>query len=307
MVFAPVDPLIKEKVVAAYLAGKGRNQIERELHGQGIKVSHGSISNIINAYKCKHEQSSGADVNAVKTQEQTSATAGQNESGLHDKGPSQQHDGPLQPLPWQEAPSNNSKYTADDSVTCSPPFIGHKGYGQTVISSSVPSYLVVQADKTNGGPLSWLGIDKDAPIVTNEEPSTLIQGDPKSPEESVSKAIGSDINNDVDYLNNYVHSKNETTQTEEEFDDQPSFRSSAPEDQGPSVVIDRDPDEGYQRRLWRRILEEKEEKRRVIQLIEQRTVENLQIRQELNQAGNKSLKSDMSLRLGRTNSSKWRN
>jgi hypothetical protein len=39
------------------LAGhKGRNQITRELHEQGIKVSHGSISNIINAYKRKHEQ-----------------------------------------------------------------------------------------------------------------------------------------------------------------------------------------------------------------------------------------------------------
>ena len=51
MVFAPVDPAIKEKVLAAYLAGKGRNQITRELNKQGIKVSHGSISNIINAYK----------------------------------------------------------------------------------------------------------------------------------------------------------------------------------------------------------------------------------------------------------------
>jgi len=54
--FAPVDPMTKEKVIAAYLAGHGRNQIDRELHEQGIKVSHGSISNIINAYKRKHEQ-----------------------------------------------------------------------------------------------------------------------------------------------------------------------------------------------------------------------------------------------------------
>jgi hypothetical protein len=56
MVFARVDPAIKEKVLSAYLAGDGRNEITREMHGLGIKVSHGSISNIINAYKRKHEQ-----------------------------------------------------------------------------------------------------------------------------------------------------------------------------------------------------------------------------------------------------------
>jgi hypothetical protein len=54
--FTPVDPAIKEKVISAYLTGKGRNQITRELHEQGVRVSHGSISNIIGAYKRKHEQ-----------------------------------------------------------------------------------------------------------------------------------------------------------------------------------------------------------------------------------------------------------
>jgi len=53
MVFAPVDPAIREKVISAYLAGngKGRNQITHDMHEQGIQVSHGSITNIINAYK----------------------------------------------------------------------------------------------------------------------------------------------------------------------------------------------------------------------------------------------------------------
>ena len=41
MVFAPVDPAIKEKVISAYLAGYGRNQITRQLNEQGIKVSLG--------------------------------------------------------------------------------------------------------------------------------------------------------------------------------------------------------------------------------------------------------------------------
>ncbi|MGC2683832.1 MAG: hypothetical protein WA323_18390, partial [Candidatus Nitrosopolaris sp.] len=60
--FAPVDPAIKEKVLSAYLAGHGRNQITRDMHGLGIKVSHGSISNIINAYKRKHEQPSQSQI-----------------------------------------------------------------------------------------------------------------------------------------------------------------------------------------------------------------------------------------------------
>jgi hypothetical protein len=56
MPFAPVDPAIKEKVIAAYLADpkKGRNQITREMHEQGVQVSHGSVSNILNVYKRKH-------------------------------------------------------------------------------------------------------------------------------------------------------------------------------------------------------------------------------------------------------------
>lgn len=61
MVFTPVDPVIKEKVLAKYLAGYGRNQIDRELRKEGVKISHGSISNIISAYKKKHEQSLRSD------------------------------------------------------------------------------------------------------------------------------------------------------------------------------------------------------------------------------------------------------
>ena len=48
---APVDPAIKEKIIAAYLVGFGRNRIDRELREQGIKVSHG------HAYK-RHERPS---------------------------------------------------------------------------------------------------------------------------------------------------------------------------------------------------------------------------------------------------------
>jgi len=64
--FTPVDPAIKEKVISAYLTGKGRNQITRELHEQGVRVSHGSISNIIGAYKCKHEQPLQYDTSRIE-------------------------------------------------------------------------------------------------------------------------------------------------------------------------------------------------------------------------------------------------
>src|SRR5215469_11555043 len=65
--FTPVDPAIKEKVISAYLTGKGRNQITLELHEQGVRVSHGSISNIIGAYKRKHEQPKPGDDAGIST------------------------------------------------------------------------------------------------------------------------------------------------------------------------------------------------------------------------------------------------
>jgi hypothetical protein len=51
MVFAPVDPAIKEKIITAYLSGFGINRIVRDLHKNGIKVSHGSVCNIVRKYK----------------------------------------------------------------------------------------------------------------------------------------------------------------------------------------------------------------------------------------------------------------
>src|SRR5215469_15489037 len=56
MVFAPVSEEIREKVIGYHLAGHGRNRIDRLLSEQGVKVSHGSISNIIARYRREHEQ-----------------------------------------------------------------------------------------------------------------------------------------------------------------------------------------------------------------------------------------------------------
>jgi len=55
MVFEPVKPEVRAKVISAYLASHGRNKIDRLLHEQGEKVSHWSISNIIARYKREHQ------------------------------------------------------------------------------------------------------------------------------------------------------------------------------------------------------------------------------------------------------------
>src|SRR5215831_10941086 len=72
--FTPVDPAIREKVISAYLAGHGKNQITRDLNEQGIKISHGSVSNFINAYKRQHEQTSQSDANMNNTDSHSSLT-----------------------------------------------------------------------------------------------------------------------------------------------------------------------------------------------------------------------------------------
>lgn len=47
----PVKAEIKERIIQLHLAGHGRNSIDRELRAEGVRVSHGSISNIITKYK----------------------------------------------------------------------------------------------------------------------------------------------------------------------------------------------------------------------------------------------------------------
>ena len=85
--FAPVDPAIEEKVISDLAGnGKGRNQITRELHEQGIKVSHGSVSNIINAYKRmqpsqpqvspESDASTGVDMNSMSSPSSTAPRDG---------------------------------------------------------------------------------------------------------------------------------------------------------------------------------------------------------------------------------------
>ncbi len=90
MVFAPVKPEIKQKVVDFYLAGYGRNRIDRELHQQGVKVSHGSISNIINNYRRQQQPQQPLQVVTIPATEEsdsymTSPSSNSEETGNYEQ------------------------------------------------------------------------------------------------------------------------------------------------------------------------------------------------------------------------------
>ena|SRR5215467_552464 len=46
------------QIISMYLTGQGRNQITRTLNEQGMKISSGSVTNIINRHKCQHQETS---------------------------------------------------------------------------------------------------------------------------------------------------------------------------------------------------------------------------------------------------------
>src|SRR5215471_19232149 len=105
---------IKEKVISAYLAGngKGRNQITRELHEQGIKVSHGSVSNIVNAYKRMHEQPSQPQVSP----ESSDASTGVDMNSTSSPSSTAPRDGgPLSHLLNEDPDSNSDPFVAHGS------------------------------------------------------------------------------------------------------------------------------------------------------------------------------------------------
>ena len=132
MVFAPVDPAIKEKIISAYLAGHGRNAIFRQLNDQGIKISHGSVSNFINAYRKKHEQS------LQQLQQQP------------------------QPSPPPNSRNNLFREDAvpkrflDAGISTGFPI---KKIGSPVLASGVGLAATKILTPRDGGPLSWLGED----------------------------------------------------------------------------------------------------------------------------------------------------
>jgi hypothetical protein len=75
-VLEPVKPEIRDKVILLHLSGLGRNQIDRELRQQGVKVSHGSISNIITRHlREKQSQKSITDNGSLITMDNQDKTS----------------------------------------------------------------------------------------------------------------------------------------------------------------------------------------------------------------------------------------
>jgi hypothetical protein len=247
--FAPVDPTIKEKVISAYLAGHGRNQITRDLNGQGIKVSHGSISNIINAYKRKHEQQ-----------------------------PSQPQ---VSPRPSPNGDDAGISTGIRMNIGAGSPLLS--GIGQVTKSNANSNSNVVSRD---GGPLSYfLGEDNANHASTDEEDSYSNSQSSVPPASGSASAIPPkseplfikdpetemqiNIESGVKYINQYITTQDETTEEEEEFE-QSQPRPSLSDSENPSVVSDWNPDESWQTRFWARIMDERRQRQQELLLLEQK-------------------------------------
>jgi hypothetical protein len=154
MVIAALDPEIRQKVLSAYLDGHGRNQITRELHEQGIKISHGSVSNFINAYKRKHEQ--------PPSPPEQQASSGSNNAGISTAD--KKNIGESSPLF-----SGKGKATSDSFVTprdggpLTHFFSGKDKDTMTTVADPISS--------TDGSPASLKVEDADV-INSSEEPNT---------------------------------------------------------------------------------------------------------------------------------------
>ena len=156
----PVDTSIKEKVIAAHLAGSGRNRIQRDLLREEIKVSQGSVSKIINAYKLKikHQTKSAADMQPKEEKQHSNNSKYTDVSIIPTTGP-------------QSFDKNNGDWQAVTNTTTATINNSRPNVGST------PTLGV-----RNGGPLSHLlnedmMIDSDS-IITNTDQDVISSPSP---------------------------------------------------------------------------------------------------------------------------------
>ena len=201
-------------MISAYVVGYGRNQITRVLNGQGIKVSHGSISNIINAYKRKHEQPSQLQPSSL-TQQQSSQP---------------------QVFQFQGPPSDASISTGIDmNNTGSPSSAAPRDGGPL-------SHLLNEDPDSNSDPIVADDCQETRENIGDIDilPTKLEPFPSEDLETEMSKqAINQD---DVD-------SQNAAPEEEERGLEQPRPRSSLSDPENPPVDQDWDPDESYQTRF----------------------------------------------------------
>jgi hypothetical protein len=71
----PISSAIKERVIELYLEGKGRNEIAQTLNLSHVRISQGSVSNILRTYKANTDQASTKATCPCPSQLQTSPTS----------------------------------------------------------------------------------------------------------------------------------------------------------------------------------------------------------------------------------------
>jgi hypothetical protein len=276
--FAPIDPKIKEKIISAYLAGgQGRNQITRDLNGQGLRVSHGSVSNIISAYKRK-------------------------------QSPQQQQSSQLQPSPpqkqqeAQETPVGGSSTTlnimhaiiADTGHAPSfNPGDGLKPEPDPKIGGPAPLSLLNKIINPTAisAPIATTSANNSAPIETDEDipdshsqPPAFPDFQERKPERPSSKWKNQIDIGDIDYThhaNAKTEEIEEVTTTEES---EVKIRSglSDSEDNEP-IADDWDPDQEYRTRFFKAILDEREQRQNELRLIQHKRYELNQEMQSIEQ------------------------
>jgi hypothetical protein len=246
--FTPVDPAIKERIVSAFLAGQGRNQIDRELRKEGIQVSHGSISNVIIKYKKEHEQLLQKDtkVNDASTVAPPQPSQGPPEAGanISTSFPIKKTGSPSLPglahgvgLTETVADKNDYNTRVATHPEEGPDELQFKEDSDISLEDHIITntkdwqengYRLEGSQK--GGPLSWFRNGSTKESEKDPPPSSI------PPEVNVN-------NNDYNNNNNYVIKEDAALKEKERIDKcQPAAPDS--EDKRPPIVIKR---ERYQR------------------------------------------------------------
>jgi hypothetical protein len=256
--FTPVDPAIKERVISAYLAGKGRNQIDRELHEKGIKVSHGSISNIINTYKRKHEQPLQSDISGTEQTVITPRDGGPLSNFLNEDVNNQ----PVNDLNNFEQKDSVQKQEFEDI-----------DFENTAVDPEIFNNPEIPYDPKLDG-LEGERYFTHTPNYPNVNPLNISQQVPEFRRLEI-KAI-----------DNYKHVTKETEEVEEASEESNQPQSSIRNSENQSTLVEIDWDKHWESRFWARIMEEKEEKRNQLMLIEQEFQELEKEKQQLEQIRN---------------------
>jgi len=245
--FAPVDPTIKEKVIELYLTGKGRNQIRRELDGQRVKVSAGSITNLINRYNKSLEQ------NAMEHEQSLRLNAGLNNV----TSSTTTSDSKQTVIPRDGNPLSHFLSESPESPTVA----NQMNNSCNSLHQTGPANPVLEED-----------IDfSDTPANPELFYYPEISGDPLgAPNQQISGPRRLQISDDSDY--DYVI-------TEREFKQGSSLQDT--DDTSIDLGVDFDSPEVFERRLMREIFNDKKERARHQELMELKTQRLEQIKSDI--------------------------